>query len=1558
MKKFAYLLAILFFTGSLRAQESGTGTYPFSSFDNKGFDAINLGNLDAHFAIPIVARQGRGISFNYSLVYDSLIWSPLKSNSTTTWQPDITFGLHGQVVGLITGYLTYSSSSQVCGRGTGTFQSNFVYHDPYGQVHGFPYFPPFCGGKGSGTVAATDGSGYSTNGSVIYTRYGQTLTVPINPAPGSIGSGSFTDAKGNKITNNGNGNFTDTLGVTALTVGGGASASSPMTLTYPVTLQSDSATTATATVFYKTYTVRTNFQCSGIVEFGTQLASLADHITLADGTLYSFTYEPTPSATDGAVTARLASITLPTGGLISYAYTGGCNGTGINADGTTSSLTRTTSDGKKTYVRAVVNANATSTTTTDEKTNVSTYQFTEDSSSSQFYETHRQIYQGSATGTPLFQQTTCYNGAAVPCDGASMALPISSTNVISSNNGGSSITTNNAYNSSGLLTSSMILSGSTTLTSTALAYNGFGEVTSSAISDGSGNVVSSTTYGYDETTPTVTSGIPQHTAPGTVEGNPTSVKVSIGGGATLNTTTTYYDTGQPITATSPDGGKTTYSYDATQTFATTTALPTPSSGVALSTSASFDTQSTMPLSMTGANPGQTSTITAFDRLLRTVSITLPNSGTQSFTYSTSQYGMQYGVKQSLNSSVSSDTETLYDAYGRVSRVAVANGQSANPWYQTDYCYDASGLLQFQSVSYSGIGWQTPKQCSGAGVTYVYDALGRAVSTQTPDGTATSRYANRAILTKDVNGVQNITQYDLLGRITSVCELSGSTLNGVGPVACGQDIAANGFLTSYVYDLTNHKVTTTQGSQQRTFTTDAAGRPTGVVEPERGTTGYTYNYNSIGLLVSRTRPKANQTNAATLTTTSTQYDTLGRIVDIKYDDTITPEKSYFYDTAVVAQQWSTTPTNVKGLLAAAVSGSGSSLTRAQFSYDIMGNLTSMPQCAPSICGTSSQESRPAPSFSYDWAGNMISESEAVSGSIAYGRSPAGEITSIVNQQYTDAINTPNLVTNVVNGPHGPISYALGNGLSVYKSYDTSGRLSAQWLCSGSAQANCPTQLYGTDAYRSGSRVTFMDDTLLGASRSFGYDEFNRLTSAVRSNNTTQSNFTYSYDRYGNRLSQTVTQGSGPQPSLSFDPTTNRINSYGYAYDAAGNLTSDGVHHYSYDGEGNLLAVDSGSTATYVYDAMNHRVREQTANTTFEYLFEIYDKPIARFNVTSNNWGDEGRIYWDGRPLAFRRIYGDTLFEHQDILGTERMRTNYQGTLQESDSSLPFGDGYSANVTGTAADQDNRHFAMLAWDAESYTDHAQFRQYSPTQAQWMSPDPYDGSYDAGNPQSFNRYAYVLNNPLSIDDPTGLHWECSSGGIVGDTSSGSCVWVDDNNPVTTPPWYISEYGGGNCGSSANVSYQCSGTPGSTGTAAAQKAPSKNDITKQCVQQYQNSLSGKAVNQLSLGAYVPGWGPDPKGSFRELGLVLGLKFGGGKLAAAGLNKFNTQTLTSLFNETTIASAAGTGLSELIHGAGIASGIGTIYATGLDLLAHAGCATVAMQATGQMTPVGPAYIP
>lgn len=50
------------------------------------------------------------------------------------------------------------------------------------------------------------------------------------------------------------------------------------------------------------------------------------------------------------------------------------------------------------------------------------------------------------------------------------------------------------------------------------------------------------------------------------------------------------------------------------------------------------------------------------------------------------------------------------------------------------------------------------------------------------------------------------------------------------------------------------------------------------------------------------------------------------------------------------------------------------------------------------------------------------------------------------------------------------------------------------------------------------------------------------------------------------------GSGPAPQLSFNTGNNEITNTGYTYDAAGDLTSDGIHSYSYDADGNLIQVD--------------------------------------------------------------------------------------------------------------------------------------------------------------------------------------------------------------------------------------------------------------------------------------------------------------------------------------------------------------------------------------------------
>ncbi len=60
----------------------------------------------------------------------------------------------------------------------------------------------------------------------------------------------------------------------------------------------------------------------------------------------------------------------------------------------------------------------------------------------------------------------------------------------------------------------------------------------------------------------------------------------------------------------------------------------------------------------------------------------------------------------------------------------------------------------------------------------------------------------------------------------------------------------------------------------------------------------------------------------------------------------------------------------------------------------------------------------------------------------------------------------------------------------------------------------------------------------------------------------------------------------------------------------------------------------------------------------------------------------------------------------------------------------------------------------------------RYFSGAQGRFTTPDPLLSSGRPDNPQSWNRYAYVLNNPLRYTDPIGLYvWDSSLGGDTSD-------------------------------------------------------------------------------------------------------------------------------------------------------------------------------------------------
>jgi len=357
------------------AQQLVTGIPPLSSVAGGGFDAVDLANLNVHFSIPIFSRPGKGIPFSYSLTYNSLIWYPVTSGSTTSWQPVSNWGWAAQGTG-VSGWLSYPQTTVNCHDNLG-HQSGaiitlgpYTYYEPSGtprpinntlvQISGSN-----CSGnpRSQFTTAASDGSGFIANISLngpntIATKSGMILypsTSNSNPANGVVAA----DANGNQISYN-SGVFTDTLGTTDLTVSG-PTPNNPLQCSPAVTYKytAPNGQQATITVSYVGYIIQTNFNVPGIQEYGPAYACLVQTITLPDGSAYGFAYDGT-AGHSGELTGRLLSVTLPTGGAISWSYTNSsCYNTSncMMSDGSPAWMVRTMGSGTWNYQRYVRGTN-------------------------------------------------------------------------------------------------------------------------------------------------------------------------------------------------------------------------------------------------------------------------------------------------------------------------------------------------------------------------------------------------------------------------------------------------------------------------------------------------------------------------------------------------------------------------------------------------------------------------------------------------------------------------------------------------------------------------------------------------------------------------------------------------------------------------------------------------------------------------------------------------------------------------------------------------------------------------------------------------------------------------------------------------------------------------------------------------------------------------------------------------------------------------------------------------------------------------------------------------
>ncbi len=112
-----------------------------------------------------------------------------------------------------------------------------------------------------------------------------------------------------------------------------------------------------------------------------------------------------------------------------------------------------------------------------------------------------------------------------------------------------------------------------------------------------------------------------------------------------------------------------------------------------------------------------------------------------------------------------------------------------------------------------------------------------------------------------------------------------------------------------------------------------------------------------------------------------------------------------------------------------------------------------------------------------------------------------------------------------------------------------------------------------------------------------------------------------------------------------------------------------------------------------------------------------------------------------------------------LGTPRLNTDDGGNVIARHDYLPFGEeigayGGRANHSEYRADLVRQKYTGLERDGESGLDYAHARYYASLAGRFTSVDPLMASANTGNPQTFNRYTYGLNNPYKYTDPSGMN------------------------------------------------------------------------------------------------------------------------------------------------------------------------------------------------------------
>jgi RHS repeat-associated protein len=583
-------------------------------------------------------------------------------------------------------------------------------------------------------------------------------------------------------------------------------------------------------------------------------------------------------------------------------------------------------------------------------------------------------------------------------------------------------------------------------------------------------------------------------------------------------------------------------------------------------------------------------------------------------------------------------------------------------------------------------------------------------------TATSS-SNTLTLTSKATGVSsNYTLSSSVTYDTSIFTAPSFSVSAPGNLTGGTDPAVTLLtpaVTTYDYRPTGELRHVYSGAQTRTYNYDDMGRLTSTTLPESGT--WSYVYFDFGGMQTRTDARG--------VITSYTYDGLNRLATMSYNVGTTGVQN---PGTVTFNYGTTAANNNNGRLISMVDGSG----EEDYTYNIMGWVT---QLTKKISGTNY-----VIGYAYDGLGNLTDVTYPSTHVVHQSYDSIGRLSGITNQ------GANALTVGSYNATGQVLGATYGNGVTSTFTYNDHLQVSRIIYTGAGATAGQTlldlTYAYGTN--NNGQIASITDARGAAYNQQFSYDALGRLMNGQTGNLTGANTWclNWNYDRYGNRFSQsgcggTLTVG---QPNLSVSTTSNRITSTGYNYDANGNLTADPSHAYAYDADNRMVTVDAGGASPHSYSYDGNRLRIIKDSTVYVYSGT---KVIAEYSGGSLQ---KEYVYSGGKLLA-TVVGSSTIYHHPDHL-SNRVETDGSGNVVRTFGQVPFGETWYE--TGTA---DKWKFTSYERDSETTLDYAISRYYANGLGCFASPDVLQG--DIANPQSLNRYSYVLGDPVNLVDPLGL-------------------------------------------------------------------------------------------------------------------------------------------------------------------------------------------------------------